>query len=228
MRAVVYARVSTLKTSQTTSVGRQLAELRDECRRRRWRLVASETDRMSGGRDDRPGLRTALEHIFRGRADVLVVHDLDRLGRDVRQMLANVDAIHASGGNFFIVVRNIDTSTPEGRLIFTIFAALAEFNRRAQREKVLAGLAFARKKGVRLGRPTAIPPAALDRAVTLRRKRPRPSWRVIIDTLAKEKLGTYHKGTISGAVTRRLKTPANYAPRNPLKSRGAGARLRAV
>ncbi len=201
----MYARVSTLKPSQAQSVPRQLAELRDEARRRGWDVVETCTDKMSGGRSDRPGLTAALDLIFRGRADILVVHDLDRLGRDVAQMLYNADAIRAAGGNFFVRDRNIDTSTAEGRLIFTIFAALAEFQRNSNRERILAGLAYARKKGVRLGRPPAIPSTALERAVQLRRQRPRPSWRTIVKALQVEKLGRYARGTIAGAVTRELR-----------------------
>ena len=204
LRAVLLGRVSTLKPSQAKSVPRQLAELREVCRRRLWRVVATESDHMSGGRDDRPGLQRALDHVIRGRADILVVHDIDRLGRDVRAMLGNVDAIHASGGHFFLLDRNIDTSTPEGRLTFTILAALAEWQRRNNRERVLAGLAYARKKGVRLGRPSKISSAALERAVALRRQRPRPSWSQIVTMLAAEKLGKVTKGSISTAVTRAM------------------------
>ena len=204
-RAVLYARVSTLKASQAQSIPRQLAELRDEAMRRGWQVAATYTDKLSGGRRDRPGLTAALEQIFRGRADILVVPDLDRLGRDVPQMLHNADAIRAAGGNFFIRDRNIDTSTAEGRLIFTLLAALAEFQRNSYRERILAGLAYARKKGVRLGRPPSIPSTALHRAVQLRRQRPRPSWRQIVRTLKDEKHGRFPKGTIAGAVTRELR-----------------------
>lgn len=228
LRAVVYARVSTLKPSQDTSIPRQLAELRDESRRRRWRLVASESDRLSGGSDDRAGLRTALEHIFTGRADVLAVHDLDRLGRDVRSMLANVDAIHAAGGNLFIRSLNIDTATTEGRLMFTIFAALAEWQRRNQRDKVIAGLAHARKKGVRLGRAPSVPQVAIDRAVVLRRRRPRPSWMAIVAQLAAEGLGLHTKSAISGLVSRRLMSPRKSTHRNIGKTPAFRRHLRAV
>lgn len=203
-RAILYARVSTLKPTQAHSAARQLDQLRDLAKRRGWQVVASYTDKLSGGRRDRPGLTTALDLIFRGRAEILVVHDLDRLGRDVVQMLYNVDAIHAAGGNFFILDRNIDTSTAEGRLIFTIFGALAEFQRNSNRERILAGLAYARKKGVRLGRPSNLPSAVVDRAVQLRRQRPRPSWKEIVEALQREKLGRFKKGTIAGAVTRAL------------------------
>lgn len=218
LRAILYSRVSTLKSTQARSAVRQIAELREVAKRRGWTVVETFVDRMSGGRRDRPGLTTALDLIFRGRADILVVHDLDRLGRDVRQMLHNVDAIHAAGGNFFVLDRNIDTSTAEGRLIFTIFAALAEFQRNSNRERILAGLEYARKKGVRLGRPPSVPSAALERAVQLRRQRPRPSWRTIVDSLHREKHGRFARATIAGAVTRELATKKGVSKNPPPKS----------
>ena len=221
-RAILYARVSTGKESQATSAVRQLSELREVAKSRRWQVVAKYTDRLSGGYE-RPGLTAALEIIFRAGADVLVVHDLDRLGRDVVSMLHNVDAIHAAGGNFFIRDRNIDTSNPEGRLTFTIFAALAEFQRRANRERIVAGLAFARKKGVRLGRPPTMPPAALERAVALRRKRPRPSWLAIARALEAAKLGTYRRTSIATSVTRCLKSGSKSASGGSRKQ-GVGRR----
>jgi DNA invertase Pin-like site-specific DNA recombinase len=204
-RAILYARVSTEKRSQRQSVRRQIEELRNLAKLRGWQVIAAKSDRLSGGSRDRPGLSEALDLIFAGRADLLVVHDLDRLGRDVRNMLENVDAIHEAGGNFFVRDRNIDTSSPGGRLTFVIFAALAEYQRNENRLKVIAGLEYARKKGVRLGRPPAIPPLALARAVELRRQRPRPSWRTIVTALHQEKRGRFAKGTVAGAVTRAMR-----------------------
>ena len=209
LRAITYARVSTEKASQTTSIRRQVAELKTVAARRGWTVEYQFSDRLSGGAA-RPGLDAALDHIFRGRADVLAVHDLDRLGRDVRTMLANVDALHAAGGHFYILDKHMDTSGAEGRLYFTVFAAIAEFQRRTLGEKIKAGLAFARKKGVRLGARPLLTPAALERALELRAGSgddvdPPPSWAAIVGQLKLEKLGTYHRGTLAGAVTRALK-----------------------
>ena len=217
LRAVTYARVSTEKKSQQTSIRRQVAELKDVARLRRWNVVGQYSDRMSGGRDDRVGLRAALDLIGRGAAEVLVVHDLDRLGRNVRELLANVDAIHGASGQLFIVSLNIDTSTPEGRLTFTISGALAEFERRNTVRKVLAGIAYARKKGVRFGRPRVIEGAALARAAELRRKRPRPSWRLIGLQLQAEKLGRFKVPTIAWAVSHAKEGPRKALSKSPRK-----------
>ncbi len=205
LRAVTYARVSTLKKSQDTSLRRQHQELFDAAQRNRWKVVEQLSDRISGGRHDREGFRAAVDLVVRSRrADVLLVHDLDRLGRDVREMLYTLDTIDAAGGNLLVLSLNIDTSTPAGRMAFTMSGALAEHQRRDNTRKVIAGLAYARKKGVRLGRPPKITPAAVARAVELRRKRPRPSWLAISNTLKGERLGRFNPATIGGAVTREL------------------------
>lgn len=206
LRAVLLARVSTKKRSQDTSAPRQLAQLREVAKRRKWTVVASFTDRLSGAEWNRPGLVEALALIRNGKAEVLAVHDLDRLGRKTVDLLLTLDAIHAWGGDLFIRDASVDT-TAQGRLGFTMVAALAEHSRRDNSEKVLAGLAHARKKGVRLGRPPAVPAEALARAVELRRRRPRPSWREIVLELQKEKRGRFAKGTIAGAVTRSMRRP---------------------
>lgn len=223
LRAVLLARVSTHKRSQDASNPRQLSDLRDVARRRGWSVVAKFSDRVSGA-ETGPGLRAALELIFKGAADLLVVTALDRLGRDVREMLQNVDHIRDSGGHFFVRDDEIDTSSAEGRMQFTLLAALAEFQRRSNRFKIYAGLEHARKKGVRLGRPTKLGRLSLARAVELRRKRPPTSWRLIMQALKAEKFGTFNPATIAGAVTRELaklrkggskKSPPGRRPQTP-------------
>jgi DNA invertase Pin-like site-specific DNA recombinase len=218
-RAVLLARVSTKKRSQDTSAPRQLAQLRELAKRQRWTVVAALTDRLSGAEVIRPGLVEALALIRNGKADVLAVHDLDRLGRDTRELLATLDAIRAWGGDLCVRDSNVDT-TAQGRLGFTVVAALAEYQRRNNSEKVLSGLAHARKKGVRLGRPPSIPAPVVARAVKLRRQRPRPPWSTIVRTLKSEKLGSFAKGTVAGAVTRAMARPPRKGRRASNRSSG--------
>jgi DNA invertase Pin-like site-specific DNA recombinase len=202
LRAVVLARVSTLKRSQDKSGPRQLAELRELAGRRGWEVVADFTDRHSGGTDDRPGLQAALDLIAHHRAEVLVVHELDRLGRNVPDLLKNADKISAAGGNLAIRDLNVDTTSPEGRLHFTMMAGLAEYQRRSNVGKVLSGLAHARKKGIRLGRPP-LTEAAIVRARALRKLK--RSWREIADQLRAEELGDHLRTTIANVVKRSTK-----------------------
>jgi DNA invertase Pin-like site-specific DNA recombinase len=186
-------------------------------RRHGWQVVARVSDRVSGAELERPGLAEGLELIYRGDADILVVHELDRLGRDVAGMLATADKIRTVGGHFYVRDRNIDTSTSEGRLLFTMLAALAEFQRRSNVDKILSGLAHARKRGVRFGRPPTIPAEAVERALELRaRRRGRPSWSAIAAELEAAKLGRIDRTSIASAVRRRLQgsaAPARAAAR---------------
>lgn len=229
LRAVLVARVSTEQRSQDASNPRQLANLREVAKRRGWVVVAEFSDRGSGA-ETGPGLRSALRMIAKGAADVLAVCAIDRLGRDVRQMLEHVDNVRRWAGSFFVLDHEIDTTVPEERMQFTLLATLAEFQRRSNLRGVIAGLAHARKKGVRLGRPRTITGRALDRAIALRRSRPRPLWREVARTLKSEGLGRFKVTTVATAVTRAnakrvvLKSPPRRTPTKGRKSRVRRAR----
>lgn len=119
-------------------------------------------DRASGKRDGRPGLTACLQALREG--DTLVVWKLDRLGRDLAHLVATVRGLEARGVGFRVLAgqgAQIDTRTPGGRLIFGIFAALAEFERDLIRERVTAGLAAARARGRHGGAPYKMTPAKL-------------------------------------------------------------------
>jgi DNA invertase Pin-like site-specific DNA recombinase len=119
-------------------------------------------DRASGKREDRPGLDACLRALRDG--DTLVVWKLDRLGRDLAHLVATVRDLEARGVGFRVTAgqgAEIDTRTAGGRLIFGIFAALAEFERDLIRERVTAGLAAARARGRRGGAPYKMTPAKL-------------------------------------------------------------------
>jgi len=222
---VLVARVSTERRSQDASNPRQLANLRDVARRRGWVVVATFADRGSGA-ETGPGLRAAMRLIAKNAADALAVCAIDRLGRDVRQMLENVDNIRQWGGSFFVQDDEIDTTSPEGRMQFTLLATLAEFQRRANRRGVIAGLEHARKKGVRLGRPRKLAGRALDRAIALRNLRfglqsPRPLWREVAAGLKREGFGRFKVTTVATAVTRavlRARRGASAKRRLPYRS----------
>lgn len=123
-------------------------------------------DRASGKREDRPGLAACLKSLRRG--DILVVWKLDRLGRDLAHLVATVRSLEERGTGFRVLTgqgAEIDTSTPSGRLIFGIFASLAEFERDLIRERVNAGLAAARARGRRGGAPYKMTPAKIRLAM---------------------------------------------------------------
>ena len=123
------------------------------------------SDLASGKKDDRPGLVACLKALREG--DVLVVWKLDRLGRDLAHLVAIVRDLEKRGVGFKVLAgqgAEIDTSTPGGRLIFGIFAALAEFERDLIHERVMAGLSAARARGRRGGAPYKMTAAKLQLA----------------------------------------------------------------
>ncbi len=111
-------------------------------------------DRASGSRGDRTGLTKALAFLRSG--DCLVVWKLDRLGRSLPHLLATVNDLKARGIAFRSLTEQMDTTTPQGEFLFHVFGALAQFERSLTQERVKAGLAAARRRGRRGGRPTAI------------------------------------------------------------------------
>jgi len=111
-------------------------------------------DRGSGSRGDRAGLGKALAFIRPG--DCLVVWKLDRLGRSLPHLLTTVTDLKERGVAFRSLTEQIDTTTPQGELLFHIFGALAQFERALIQERVQAGLAAARRRGRRGGRPVTI------------------------------------------------------------------------
>src|SRR3954463_15178888 len=111
-------------------------------------------DHASGSRGDRPGLAAALAFLRSG--DCLVVWKLDRLGRSLPHLLSTVTDLKMRGVAFRSLTEQIDTTTPQGEFLFHIFGALAQFERSLTRERVMAGLAAARRRGRRGGRPPAI------------------------------------------------------------------------
>ncbi len=123
-------------------------------------------DRASGKRDDRPGLSSCLKAIRKG--DTLVVWKLDRLGRDLKHLVNTVHDLTERGVGLKVLTGQgaaIDTTTPAGKLVFGIFAALAEFERDLISERTKAGLASARARGRSGGRPYKMTPAKLRLAM---------------------------------------------------------------
>lgn len=141
---VGYARVST--HDQNLDLQRDALE-RIDCQR-------VFTDVLSGAKADRPGLGEALAYLREG--DVLVVWRLDRLGRSLKDLIEQINALQVRGIGFRSLQESVDTTTSGGKLIFHVFGALAEFERDLIRERTQAGLKAARARGRRGGRPRAL------------------------------------------------------------------------
>jgi DNA invertase Pin-like site-specific DNA recombinase len=112
------------------------------------------TETASGARTDRPTLEQLLDQLRPG--DTLVVWKLDRLGRSLRHLVDTVTGLAERGIEFRSLQEQVDTTTPGGKLVFHLFAALAEFERDLIRERTSAGLAAARARGRHGGRPSVM------------------------------------------------------------------------
>ncbi len=111
-------------------------------------------ERASGAKRDRPELKAAID--YAREQDTIVVWKLDRLARSLKQLIETVEGLEQSGVGFKSLTETIDTTTPSGRLVFTIFAGLAEFERSIIRERTIAGLESARSRGRVGGRPRSV------------------------------------------------------------------------
>ncbi len=108
------------------------------------------SDTVSGAKESRPGLDQCLDHLRKG--DTLIVWRLDRLGRSLKHLLTLVEDFGTRGIGFVSLTESIDTTTSGGKLVFSIFGAIAEFERQIIRERTFAGLAAARARGRKGGR----------------------------------------------------------------------------
>ena len=111
------------------------------------------TDKISGVKDNRPGLENCLKALREG--DILVVWKLDRLGRNLKHLIEIIEDLNKRNIGFKVLTGqgvNIDTTTPAGKMIFSIFGAFAEFERELIRERTIAGLKAARARGKKGGR----------------------------------------------------------------------------
>lgn len=148
-RVGLYVRVST--TGQSTES--QEEELREFVENRGWTWKLYRDQGQSGAKENRPALSQLLKDCRQRRVDIVVVWSLDRLARSVSALLGLLDELHQLSIDFIATKQQIDTSTAAGRLSYHVLACIAEFEREMLRERVRAGLANARKKGRRLGRP---------------------------------------------------------------------------
>ena len=151
VRAALYARVSTLNGQNPEM---QLNELREYAERRGWKVVSEYVDPgISGAKDSRPELNRLMADAHRRRFDVVCVWKFDRFARSVSHLLRALETFKALGVEFCSYSEQMDTSTPAGRMIFTVLGAVAELERSLIAERVRAGLRNAKAKGRRLGRP---------------------------------------------------------------------------
>jgi len=158
MRAAIYGRVSTADKGQDVTM--QTRELRDYCQRRQWEVVGEYTDTCSGSKDSRPSLDKLMTDARRRRFDIVLVWKLDRFGRSLKHLVNALSEFESLGVAFASLQDALDLTTPQGRLMFGIIASMAEFERSLIQTRVRSGMANARSKGKRLGRPSVAVDAA--------------------------------------------------------------------
>ena len=129
-------------------------------------------DKISGSQRSRPELDRLLDQLRPG--DVVVVTKYDRLARSLSDLLDIAKSIEVKGAGFRSLAEDIDTTTPAGRLIFHVFASIAEFERSRIAERTREGLAAARARGRGGGRPPALSPAQKAEVRRMRDTDPRP------------------------------------------------------
>jgi DNA invertase Pin-like site-specific DNA recombinase len=139
----------------------QLRELREYCQRRGWEIASEYVDNgISGAKDSRPELNRLMADAHKRRFDAVICWKFDRFARSVSHLLRALEMFKSLGIEFCSFSEQMDTSTPTGKMIFTVLGAVAELERSLIAERVRAGLRNARAKGKRLGRPQAAITAA--------------------------------------------------------------------
>ena len=151
-RVALYLRVST--DGQSTALQRR--DLVQACKLRGWEVAEIYEDAgISGakGREGRPAFDRLCQDATRRRFDVIAAWSVDRLGRSLQDLVGFLSETHGAGVNLYLHQQAVDTTTPGGRALFQMMGVFAEFERAMIRDRVKAGLANARAKGVRLGAP---------------------------------------------------------------------------
>lgn len=151
-RVALYLRVSTAEQT----VENQERELRAVAERAGWQITAVFTDAgISGakGRDKRPGFDQLLRGATRREFDMVAAWSVDRLGRSLQDLVGFLSEIHGAGVDLYLHQQAIDTSTAAGKAMFQMMGVFAEFERSMIRERVNSGIARAKAKGQRFGRP---------------------------------------------------------------------------
>jgi DNA invertase Pin-like site-specific DNA recombinase len=152
MKVAIYARVSTLNHGQ--DAGMQTREMRQFTDARGWTLADEYVDSgISGAKDSRPELNRLMADAHKRKFDVVVVWKFDRFARSVSHLLRALETFNALGIAFISLSESLDTTTPAGKMVFTVLGAVAELERSLIAERVRAGLRNAKAKGKQLGRP---------------------------------------------------------------------------
>lgn len=182
IRVAMYSRVST----EGQNPEGQESEMKEYAKNRGWEVTRIYRDKMSGTKASRPELDELMADARKRRFEVACVWRFDRFARSVSHLLQALESFRTVGIEFVSISEQVDTSTPTGKMVFTVLGAVAELERSLIVERVRMGLQSARKKGKRLGRP---PIRQLNAAEMERVRADRATGRFSLRRLAK-KYGT--------------------------------------
>lgn len=198
-RVILYASVSTLDKQHPEA---QIEQLREWATDRELEVIAEITDKMSGGRADRPGLNRARELMKFRRADILATTAIDRLGRSLIDLLELREQMKRWRCELVVLREAIDTSTASGLYAFQVLGAGAQLQRANINEGVRLGVRRAMAAGKRVGRARVVPLSVIYRAAALRGEG--LTWNQVRVRIRDEGLGDRKRGTLSRAVSRLL------------------------
>jgi DNA invertase Pin-like site-specific DNA recombinase len=164
----LYLRVSTGEQS----VENQRRELMATAQRRGWVVtheIADEGISGAKGRDRRPGLAHILKLVTRREIDMVAAWSVDRLGRSLQDLIEVLETLRIAGVDLYLERQGVDTSTPAGRALFQMLGVFAEFERALIQERIRAGIANAKAKGTKSGKPFGRPRIADSRRLEIER-----------------------------------------------------------
>ena len=164
-RVIIYARVST----KEQNVDMQLSDLRSYAELRRLEVVEDYVDYASGAKSDRVNYQKLFNDVRKRKTDVVLVWKFDRFARSTKELINALEEFNSLGVDFISYKENVDTSTPAGKILFTMISAFAEFERSIIRERVIAGMEKAKARGERIGRPR-IPPFTKQKVIMLQER----------------------------------------------------------
>lgn len=151
-RVALYARVSTKNSGQDPET--QLIALREYAKARGFEALGEYVDvGISGSKEKRPALDRLMKDARQRKFDAVLVARFDRLARSTRHLVLALEEFNALGIDFISLSESIDTSTPMGKMVYTVIAPVAELERSLIRERVVLGIERARRQGKHLGRP---------------------------------------------------------------------------
>lgn len=164
-KAIIYARVST----KEQNVDMQITDLRQYAEARKLKVVREYIDYASGAKTERENYKKLFDDVRKRKTDVVLVWKFDRFARSTRELINALEEFNNLGVDFISYKENIDTSTPAGKILFTMISAFAEFERAIIRERVIAGMEKAKAKGARIGRPK-IPPFTIEKVIEMKQQ----------------------------------------------------------